>query len=328
MPFVEEGGIWRQAAVAAWGHPVRRVLFLFLDGLGVGPADPSRNPIVTTPLPVLRELLGGSLPTSERPEVEHPRRPAVAVPLDPLLGVAGLPQSGTGQTALFTGHNAPRSFGRHFGPWVPVRLRPLLAEQNLLSRAHQAGLSCRFANAYPRVLPSGWWARRPPAPPFMAHAAGLRLSDESDLATGEALSSEIVNTAWRSLSGSADIPEISPRQAGRNLGRLAAAYHLTLFAHYGLDRAGHTGEISAARQALARLDAFLGGLLDELPSDSLLVVGSDHGNIEEEGRGHTRNPAFTLFAGPGALEVRRGLRALTDLAPALLRYLGIAIPTG
>lgn len=305
---------------------MRRILLLFLDGLGVGPSEPSRNPVVKAPLPVFRELLGGRLPTWEEPQVEHPRQPAVAFPLDAVLGVAGLPQSGTGQTALFTGHNAPKLFGRHFGPWVPVPLRPLLAQENLFSQVRRAGLSCRLANAYPRLFQSRPWGRRPPAAPLMAQAAGIQLADESHLAAGEALSSEIVNTSWRALSGRSEVPEISPRQAGRNLGRLAALTHFSLFAHYGLDRAGHGGDLTAVGQALAMVDAFLGGVLEELPPETLLVVGSDHGNIEEWGKSHTRNPAFTLVAGPGAHEVRRGLRALTDLAPALLRYLGAEDP--
>ena len=73
---------------------------------------------------------------------------SVVIPLDPLLGVGGLPQSGTGHAALLTGRNAAALYGRHFGPWVPVPLRPLVMEENVLSRAQALGASCAFANAW------------------------------------------------------------------------------------------------------------------------------------------------------------------------------------
>jgi 2,3-bisphosphoglycerate-independent phosphoglycerate mutase len=111
----------------------RRVLVIFLDGVGIGSGDPDSNPFLRAELPTLRTLLGGRIPHLGDPESGTSN--ACAFPLDPLLGIGGLPQSGTGQTALLTGENAPAIFGRHFGPWVPVRLRPLLAEKNVLSMA-------------------------------------------------------------------------------------------------------------------------------------------------------------------------------------------------
>ena len=102
-----------------------RILVLFLDGVGIGPDDPDRNPFLQAKLPAFRGLWGGRVPTLSDPAPAGSR--GVAFPMDATLGVEGLPQSGTGQVALLTGRNAPRIFGRHFGPWPPVSLRPLLA---------------------------------------------------------------------------------------------------------------------------------------------------------------------------------------------------------
>jgi hypothetical protein len=245
----------------------------------------------------------------------------VAFPLDPLLGVEGLPQSGTGQTALFTGENAPAIYGRHFGPWVPVKLRPLLLEENLLSRGLQAGLECAFANAYPSFYPDSPWARRPAAPPLMAQAAGLLTRDEEALARRDALSSEMVNTTWRERLGIDDLPEISHREAGGILARIADANRLTLFAHYATDFAGHRKSLRAGIEALERVDAFLEGLLEGLPPDLLLVVASDHGNLEDVTRGHTTNPTLCVLAGAGSRELAQGLSAITDLAGMILDLL-------
>src|SRR5690606_2332559 len=124
---------------------------------------------------------------------------AAARGVDPLLGVPGLPQSGTGQTTLLTGRNAPALMGRHFGPWVPTALRPLLAEHNLFSDLRSAGLEVAFANAYPREVhaDAARRERRPIAFPFAARSAGLLDRDEHSLRRGEAVVSSITTESWR-----------------------------------------------------------------------------------------------------------------------------------
>jgi hypothetical protein len=302
-----------------------RVLFVFLDGVGVGPPDPEVNPFLRASLPTLRGLLGGSLPTLDGPEVAGPSPDgdpeAVAFPLDPLLDVEGLPQSGTGHAALLTGRNAPALFGRHFGPWVPVKLRPLVREESFLARARSRNVPCAFANA----VPTGWegspWARRPAGPPLAAEGAGLLTRTEDELARGEALSSEIVNTPWLTRLGFTHLPEPTPRQAGANLARIAARHRLTFFAHYGTDHAGHQQTMDDAVAALERVDAFLGGLLSSLPGDTLLVLASDHGNAEDISGGHSLNPTLNLLRGVGAHRCREGLERITDLADMVLQAL-------
>jgi hypothetical protein len=303
------------------GASPRRVLLIFLDGVGIGLDDAASNPFFRARLPSLRTLLGGEMPHLDAPEVETSK--ASAFPLDALLGVEGLPQSGTGQTALLTGRNAPAIYGRHFGPWVPVRLRPLLKEQNLLSRAQEFGFSCAFANAYPRGFQQSRWARRPAAPPLAAQAAGLLTRHQEELARGRAVSSEIVNTTWRERLALPHLPDVTPREAGANLAAIAAGVRLTFFAHYATDLAGHSRRMKPAVEALERVDAFLGGLIPYLDAGTLLVVASDHGNIEEATTGHTRNPTLGLLVGAGAPTLRKGLESLTDVAQLILDYLTV-----
>ena len=108
-----------------------RLLLVFLDGVGLAPGDPARNPLAAARLPRLAALRGGSAPVLE---AEGTGAAATLRGLDATLGVPGLPQSGTGQTALLTGADAPRLFGRHFGPWVPVALRPVVSRHSVLAR--------------------------------------------------------------------------------------------------------------------------------------------------------------------------------------------------
>ncbi|CAA9315934.1 MAG: Phosphoglyceromutase [uncultured Gemmatimonadetes bacterium] len=301
-----------------------RALLVFLDGVGIGPADPEANPFAAAHLPRIRELLGGRLPVAEAldggPVVAER---AVLVAADATLGIDGIPQSGTGQTTLLTGRNAAALYGRHFGPWVPTGLREMLAAENLLARARAGGLVAAFANAYPVALIEAdpRIFRRPAAPPLAARAAGVLTRDVPQLAAGEAVASSITNHRWRERT--AEVPAVTAEQAGRNLAAIAAAAHVTLFAHYDTDHAGHRGGMEGAVAALERVDAFLGGLAGALAPDTLLVVSSDHGNVEDVREGHTLNPVPVLALGPGREALAERIRSIADVTPAILALLGI-----
>ena len=292
-----------------------RVVFLFLDGVGIGPPDPLVNPFFAAELPTLTRALSGQLPSLDEPNPQGDL--GRAFPLDACLGVEGTPQSGTGQIALLTGRNAPKEFGRHFGPWPPVRLRSGLERENLLTRASQEGARVAFANAYPRGYPGERDSKRVAAVPLAACAAGVLNRDHKALAQGRAVASEIVNDAWISRLGHTQIPEVTPRQAGVQLGRISEGADLTLYAHYQTDEAGHRGGIAGGVQALELVDAFLDGTMEALSADTLLVLASDHGNLEDTRGGHTRNPALGLLLGARA-ETAATPRALTDVAAMVL----------
>jgi bisphosphoglycerate-independent phosphoglycerate mutase (AlkP superfamily) len=153
-----------------------------------------------------------------------------------------------------------------------------------------------------------------------AWQVGVRLRGPADLAEGRAVSAFLTNAGWRERLGH-DVPDITEAEAGSQLARLAQAYDFTLFESYVTDVVGHRGTLPEAVALLARLDRFLGGVLDGWPADEVLVVASDHGNLEDLGTGrHTLNPALGLWRGPGPA---RPLAALTDVAPAVLEALGV-----
>ena len=300
-----------------------RILFIFLDGVGIGEADPDRNPFTRAVIPTLLNLMGGRLPTLGRPESRG--ADGRSFPLDATLGTKGLPQSGTGQAALLTGANAARLHGRHFGPWTPVSLRPLVEERSVLRAALDHGRSVLFANAYPRGWPGPGprGSRRVAGPPLAAWGAGLLDRHEEALADGRAVSSEIVNDGWRRHLGHARLPEVTETEAGRNLGHITREAELTLFAHYGTDTAGHRGGMEGGVAALERVDRFLAGVLEAAPDDTTLLLASDHGNLEDVSAGHTLNPALGVASGPGAADLARRVRSILDVAPACLRHLGL-----
>jgi 2,3-bisphosphoglycerate-independent phosphoglycerate mutase len=249
---------------------------------------------------------------------------ARCLPLDATLGVAGHPQSGTGQTSLFTGLNGAQLFGRHFGPWTPVKLRAPLGERNLMKRAQDEGRTVAFANAYPKGYPQGVSTRRQAATTLAALSVGALYRHHQDLKVGRAVASGIVNTGWRRGLGYEEVPQISAQRAGENLARVSETADLTVFAHYDTDHVGHEGTLEECVVALERVDRFFGGLIEALSPETALVVASDHGNIEEWGGSHTRNPVMgVLYRGAGAPELARPTDSIMGVASLVLTLLGI-----
>src|SRR5690606_27072331 len=211
-----------------------RIVLLFLDGVGIGPALPERNPFAVAQLSVLDRLLGGSRLGAEEIGEGGIRRPgALALPIDATLGTPGLPQSGTGQTTLLTGRNAAAEVGRHFGPWVPTPLRPQLVRTSIFRLALDAGVAVAFANAHPdhQLRPGEPGSRRPGALSLAAAGAGLLTRGIDDVRAGRSLASSITNTSWRRYVD-ADAPEIDAASAGALLASIADAHDFTVFAHY------------------------------------------------------------------------------------------------
>ncbi len=298
----------------------RRVLFIFLDGVGLGSADPGINPFAAAHLPTLSGILGGAPPLLEAFDSGSIRSGSAASrPIDATFDVAGLPQSGTGQTALLTGRDAPTLMGRHFGPWVPTSLRELLAAENFFQKLLDAGRLVGLANAFPRSHPSRTEAsqRRPGAIPFAAASAGILTRDESSLRAGEALVSSITTDGWRRVVDPA-APIVEPHAAGKLLVRLSLENDLTFFAHFETDYIGHRGAFRDAIEVLERIDEFLDGVRETLPPDCLLIVTSDHGNIEDATAGHTRNPVPLIAIGPGSADVVDRVERLDQIAPLIM----------
>lgn len=302
--------------------------------MGLGPAV-SSNPFSAARVPVLESLLDGRRPLADAAPYYGPAASLIGV--DATHGTPGTPQSGTGHTTLLTGVDAVARFGRHHGPWVPTALRPLVVRDSILATAAAAGRRVAFANAYPEEamarIPTGVpleeavRSRRlgplRAGPPLAALGAGLLTRHTPELERGDAVSSEITNDGWIKRLGRTSLPSPSPRQAGRSLARIAEGQDLTLYAHYTPDHVGHRGTWEEAVAALEAVDTFLGGVLEGLPEDVLLVVASDHGNIEDVTREHTRNPALGLVVGEGHEAVARSIGDLRDVPAAILRRLGI-----
>jgi 2,3-bisphosphoglycerate-independent phosphoglycerate mutase len=295
------------------------VVLLFLDGVGIGKKDPDINPFSRACMPALTALCGGDLPHIPFKRVSSNNAEVTAI--DATLGVEGLPQSGTGQTAIFTGVNGAKKFGRHFGPYPPSILRSIIEKKNIFIRCKKMGKSVVFANAFPQrffdYINSG--TRRFTVLTLSCKYTDVPLLTVKELQNGEGISSDIIRAGWKDI-GYPNLKPVTASEAGRHLVDISARYDLTVFEYWLTDHAGHAQKMQEAVEVLERFDVFLSGFMESFdPYNTLLMVFSDHGNIEDLSvKSHTRNRVPCIIAGNGRRKLADRIKNLTHITPAVI----------
>ncbi|MEX1139360.1 MAG: alkaline phosphatase family protein [Bacteroidota bacterium] len=299
-----------------------RVVLFFLDGVGIGTADPDVNPLFRAHLPVLRSLLGGKLFHKGLKSIRTRR--AQVKPVNATLGIAGLPQSGTGQTAIFTGVNAPKMIGRHYGPFPTTDLKPVIREENIFATLLRAGKRVVFANTFPRQFFefTNGGTRRLTVTTLSCMMSGVPLLTAGDLKANRGVSADITRQRWPEM-GYPDLPEIPAEQAGKHLADLSREHDFTLFEYWLTDHAGHSQNMKSCVDIMERFDSFLGGFLARVDlKQTTVLLTSDHGNLEDiTTKGHTRNPVPGLAFGRSAARVLAPIKNLTHITPGIVKLL-------
>ncbi len=277
-----------------------KIIFVFVDGFGIGTDDPAINPLAGGRFPVLERLIARS------------------IPLDACLGVGGLPQSATGQASLLTGINAPMAMGRHIEGFPPPALKKLIEHENLFSKLRKLDKRCTFANCYLNIDANQIPPRRKSVTTVMTLSALGHVRGNAELDHGKAVCHDITRETMyaRGYKG----PLVAPEEAAEHLIAIAEENDLTLFEHFLTDRAGHSGDLAVARRCLDTLERFV-SVLERFADTSgrLVLLTSDHGNIEDLSvRTHTRNPVPLIAIGEQADSFRTA-GSLCDVVPAIIR---------
>jgi len=291
-----------------------------MDGIGLGENNPDTNRFARAKMSNLNKLLDGRSLLKDAAPFHGDRASLLAV--DPSVGVHGLPQSATGQAILLTGINIPAELGYHYGPKPNPEVAAYLREATLFSRFVKEGKKATLLNAYPPRYFDGIDSgkRLYSSIPLSVINAGLPLFKHDDLFAGRALSADFTGDGWRSMLGFAEAPTMEAHQAGQKLGALAKEYDFSLFEYWASDYAGHRQELDNAIHLMETFDEVLGGLVQDLDNDGLILVTSDHGNMEDlSTRRHTdaHVPALVIGNKSARDEFTRDMKALTDIAPAI-----------
>lgn len=303
-----------------------RILFLFLDGIGLGAEDVATNPFASARMPVLASLLGGGRLVAACAPFQGLQ--ADLLKLDAGLGVAGLPQSATGQAVLLTGQNIPAQVGYHYGPKPNPEIARFLEDGGLFGRVARAGKRAALLNAYPPAYFDGISSGRRlySAIPLAVSNASLPFFTDADLLAGQAISADFTAAGWRERLRRPDMPLLTPAQAGRRLADLAQRFDFSFFEYWMSDYAGHQQNMPAALALLEQFDEVLGELLAGWNMNKdLILLTSDHGNLEDlSTRRHTLNSVPLLLIGPApARQAFAEATNLTQVAGKISRLLAL-----
>lgn len=304
-----------------------KLLFLFLDGIGLGKDDPDINPFVRADMPYLQSMLGGRKLTESAAPFESDIVSLHAI--DPNLGVKGLPQSATGQAVLLTGINIPAELGYHYGPKPNPEVAQYLNGATLFSKTVKAGKKTALLNAYPPRYFDGIDSgkRLYSSIPLALTNAGISLFTEKDYFAGNALSADFTGEGWHEFLGFPDAPIFEPETAGNRLAELAGEYDFSFFEYWASDYAGHKQDMEWAVRQLEIVDGVLKGLFANWETaNGLILLTSDHGNMEDlSTRKHTDADVPLLLFGDMNMrtEFKRDLKDLASIAPAISSFLKI-----
>lgn len=291
---------------------------VFLDGVGIGSEDPAVNPFVKYGFKAFEEIFG-QIPTRSNPEFNSGN--IILFPTDALLGVPGLPQSGTGQTSIFCGFNASEYVGKHFGPYPYSTLIPHIQKKNIFIELIRRNKKVYFANAYPKVffeyINSG--KRRLSVTSLSCILSGLKLNKSSEVRNGKALTAEITNERWNKKLGY-KLNVISPVTAAKRLLNITKKNDFTLYEYFLSDHLGHGRHDGNFIKTFSELDEFLLTILESVNTEKItLLICSDHGNLEDISvKTHTLNPSLTIAAGKNSDILRKKIKSLYHIKPAIL----------
>jgi 2,3-bisphosphoglycerate-independent phosphoglycerate mutase len=111
-------------------------------------------------------------------------------------------------------------------------------------------------------------------------------------------------------------------------------YDLIVLNFANMDMVGHTGKLEAAIEAVQTVDQCAGRIVDAVHAKAgAVLITADHGNaetiIDDEGHvytAHTTNPVHLVLVDDSRKQVRLKPGVLGDVAPTILKLMGIAQP--
>jgi hypothetical protein len=294
------------------GIEAASVLLFFIDGLGIGTRG-QHNPF---------DGLSDAEPLAHfQNEPSFVPFEGIVISTDARLGVAGRPQSASGQTTILTGVNAPAAIGTHKQGFPNQALLDIIREHSIFLQLKNRGVqSITFANTYT----SQFFERRPrwiSATTAAVEAAGLRFNVVGDLKRGRAVYHDFTNKLL--IERGEDVEPRTTEEAGEVLANIASEHQFTLYEHFMTDKIGHAQDRDAAQHLLPILARFIRRLLEKLDLNrTIVILTSDHGNIEDlSARNHTLNPVPTIIWGRNREQIASRIRSLVDITPAIVETL-------
>ena len=289
-----------------------KVVFLFVDGLGIGRQDKETNPCCfdeTGIFQIFQNSRPNFLPFD-----------GISLELDATMGISGLPQSATGQTALLTGINSAQLLGRHLSGFPNKTLREALLKQSLLLKLKKKRKKPAFLNAFRPLffeLEENEILRLS-ATTIANHAANLPFFTLEDIIQKRAIYQDFTN--YDLIEKGFEMPVYTPEEAAEIVAEATNRYDVILYEYFKSDKAVHNQDMPLAIAEIQKLGRFVFDFLNRIDlTETIVILTSDHGNIEDlSTKSHTRNPAMTITWGANKNQIAGKLKSITDLTPAIV----------
>lgn len=306
------------------------MIFIFIDGFGIGEANSDKNPVYR----------------ANTPTFDYMFKTGKVMATDACLGIPGLPQSATGQTAIFTGVNASKVLGRHLHGQPTITLKNLINQNNLFMELIRRGLKVTNTNAYRseylnKMLDPNEKKYRPSVTTVMTLASGLNLRTMEEYKRGKGVYHDVIGKILVETGYEETV--ISSEEAAQRLFNISRGYDFTMFEHFMTDIIGHKMDMKEAVSEIELLDSFLGELLklvnldylgeqrgnnkSTCHEDYIIFITSDHGNIEDiTVKTHTFNKVPTVILGRVDEIASVKVESLVDVMPAVLNLFDSSNP--
>jgi hypothetical protein len=290
---------------------MKKLLMIFIDGVGLGNRQSPHNPIKKEKCPFLYDIIFHR-----------------SSGIDPVMGVKGIPQSATGQTSLLCGINAQKIMNSHIEGFPTKKLRELIKKENIFKKLKSINTVSTFANGYILDDPSkiDEKLKKMISVTTIASMSGLGYVRPLEaLVQGKAVYQDITQEITRQRG--ADLPTITPTEAAQRLFHIMDEADFTLFEYFQTDVAGHKQDQKRIDQVLLHLEDFLAHLHTLFDfSVNALIITSDHGNIEDLSTPlHTKNPVPFYVKGFQREMLADKVKNLADITPAIVDWFSASL---
>lgn len=304
------------------------IFYVFLDGIGFGEDDPSKNPFSRFPTDFFAPLVGKTTDLQKRYSgIEY-------LKTDASLGVPGLPQSATGQTTLWTGINGSKALGRHVSGFPTFTLKKIILEYSMVKILSRHGYKIDFLNCYS----PGFFSHIQKNPKLVSTSTLIQMASERPLKTLDDLRNKqgiymdinhkiLKEMFQEELKDEDPLLEIlDEREVGKQVWKRFSDYDLALYEFFITDKVGHAKDFGKAEEVIHLLDNFFQGVLETLDFEKdQLIITSDHGNLEDLSTDvHTKNLVPTILYGKFTKEWKDKIQSLADIVPCIYNSLGVS----
>jgi len=294
------------------------LLLFFIDGIGIGKKS-KNNPLYRYGLWKHIISLKG-ITTLKKIMTKN----YVIIPSDAKMSVDGIPQSATGQTTILTGINAPQKIGGHITGLPSDTLSKIILEHSILKKIKEMGFKVTSANAYSQEYFKMVEEKksRVSATTLAIKAAGVEFKMLEDIYKGSAVFMDITNHIL--ITRYKNHKKITIKKAVSNIINLINKHDFVLYEYFLTDHFGHKGKMKDRKKIIKHLNTFLKQLVKKIDTKkNIIVITSDHGNIEDLSKTHTENMVPTIVFSKNKEILKlfyRKINTIQDIPNTILKY--------